>query len=60
MTKRNETKAEYRVYEANGTRCIRKFESLDDAKAWAWTVATGKSYRIEWAEEDGRANRVFA
>lgn len=43
---------EYRVYKANGSKCIRKFEKLEDAQAWCWTVDTGKAYRIEWQYDD--------
>lgn len=41
---------EFKVYGIDGTKCIRKFKSLEDAQSWAWTVDTGKAYRIEWTE----------
>lgn len=40
----------YRVYKAySGTnKCVRKFDSLDEAKTWCWTRDNGATYRIEW------------
>lgn len=49
----------YRVFKSNGTKCIRKFESIDEAKAWCWTMNTGHSYRIEWQYEDESNPRVL-
>lgn len=57
MAKRDEGKMQYRVYEANGTRCIRKFDSLDEAQAWCWTVDTGKGYRIDFQYDGEDAPR---
>lgn len=57
MTRQAETKMQYRVYEANGTRCIRKFDSIDEAQEWCWTVDTGKSYRIEFQYDGEEAPR---
>lgn len=36
----------FRVYKLHGTKCIRKFDNLDDAKSWVniredW-------YRVDW------------
>lgn len=36
-----------KIYKLNGTRCIRKFDSIEDAQRWCWTVNTGDNYRIE-------------
>ena len=57
MTKRAETKMQYRVYEMNGTRCIRKFDSIDEASEWCMVVDTGKSYRIEFQYDGEEAPR---
>ena len=38
----------YRVFKSNGSKCIRKFDSIDEAKAWCWSVDTGCAYRIEY------------
>lgn len=48
---------EYRVYAVGGARCIRKFESLDDAKAFCFALDTGKSYYIEFRYDDKDAPR---
>lgn len=47
----------YRIYKANGSKCIRKFESLDEAKEWCWLTETGNYYRIEWQYEDEASPR---
>lgn len=50
----------YRVFKSNGTKCIRKFENIEDAKAWCWTVGTGCLYRIEWQyENESNPRRLF-
>lgn len=50
----------YRVFKSNGTKCIRKFENIEDAKAWCWTVDTGCVYRIEWQyENESSPRRLF-
>lgn len=43
----------YRIYKGyTGTKCIRKFDNLDDAKMWCWLKDRGEEpYRIEWVEE---------
>lgn len=51
---------QYRVYKANGTRCIRKFDTLDEAQGWCWTRDTGETYRIEWQYPDeGEPRRLY-
>lgn len=47
----------YRVYTENGTKCIRKFDSLDEAKRWCMVRDTGKTYRIEFQYEGEESPR---
>jgi hypothetical protein len=56
----------FRVFTRTGTKCIRKFNSLDDAKHY--TYVHENAYRIEWTEPAckvggcyvrERHNRVF-
>lgn len=45
----------YRVYKVGGVRCVRKFDSMEEAKAWCWTREPKKGhegYRIEWQYEN--------
>ena len=42
----------YKVYKANGTKCVKTFESIDEAKSWIWTRDNGNTYRIEYKYED--------
>lgn len=49
----------YRVYKRNGTKCIKKFESIEDAKRWCWCRANSNPnlYRIEFQYEGEEAPR---
>jgi hypothetical protein len=38
----------FRVYTRTGSKCIRKFDALEDAKSWCF-VRENK-YRIDWTE----------
>ena len=57
----------YRIYKGyRGTKCIRKFDSLEDAQMWCVIRDHTEPYRIEWIEpadeERGireRKNRIF-
>jgi hypothetical protein len=41
----------YRVYRGySGRKCIRRFDSLDDAQMWCWSRDRVDPYRIEWTE----------
>lgn len=46
----------YRVYKGyTGTKCVKKFDSLQDAQTWCWVRDRTEPYRIEWVEpEDER------
>ncbi len=57
MTKQAETEMQYRVYEANGSKCIRKFDHITTAKEWCMVAKTGKSYRIEFQYDGEEAPR---
>lgn len=47
----------YRVYKGyKGTKCIRKFDNLDDAQMWCWVRESGP-YRIEWTEPADKRGR---
>lgn len=47
----------YRVYKGyKGTKCIRKFDNLDDAQMWCWVRESGP-YRIEWTEPADKHGR---
>lgn len=48
----------YRVFTTNGTKCIRKFDNLDDAKSFCW-LRDGNGYRIEWQYEGECSPRRF-
>ena len=52
MTRQAEYKLQFRVYKTNGTRCIRKFDSLEAAKSWCFTCNSPDSHRIEWRYEN--------
>lgn len=41
-------KIEFKVYKLNGTKCIRKFDSLEEAQSWVWVHED--LYRIDWVE----------
>ena len=41
----------YRVFTTNGSKCIRKFESLEEAQVWCWVKDVDHGYRIEWQYE---------
>ena len=47
----------YRVFKSNGSKCIRKFESLQEAQEWCWTVDTGCYYRIDFQYENESSPR---
>lgn len=47
----------YRVFKFDGTKCIRKFDSIEDAKTWCYTVNTGETYRIEFIFDGESAPR---
>ena len=50
----------YRVFKSNGTKCIRKFESIDEAQEWCWTANASHSYRIEFQYEgESEPRRIF-
>jgi hypothetical protein len=57
----------YRIYKGyGGTKCVRKFENLEDAQMWCWVRDHDEPYRIEWTEladeERGiaeRKNKMF-
>ena len=42
----------YRIYKGyTGTKCVRKFDNLEDAQMWCWVRDGVDPYRIEWVEE---------
>ena len=38
----------FRVYKINGTKCIRKFDNLEEAQSWVWVHED--LYRVDWVE----------
>ena len=44
----HEMKLQFRVYKLNGTKCIRKFDSLGEAQSWVWVHED--LYRVDWVE----------
>ena len=50
----------FRVFKSNGTKCIRKFDSIEEAKVWCWTMDVDHRYRIEWQYEgESSPRRLF-
>ena len=49
----------YRIYKANGTKCVRRFESLQDALGWCFDpIRRSRPHRIEYAA-DGKVKRFL-
>ena len=42
------TKMQFRVYKLNGTKCIRKFDSFEEAESWVNVHEDW--YRVDWVE----------
>lgn len=50
----------YKVYKANGTKCIKKFENIDEAHEWCWLKDNGNEYRIEFQyENEDTPRRIY-
>lgn len=50
----------YRVYKGYaGTKCIRKFDNLQEAQMWCWSRDREEPYRIEWEYENGDKRRMW-
>lgn len=47
----------YKVYSARGSKCIRKFNDIDEAKEWCWLKE--REYRIELVYEGESKPRVI-
>lgn len=48
----------YRIFTADGTKCIRKFDTMSEAREWCWEHEG--YHRIEWQYEDeADARRMY-
>lgn len=49
----------FKVYNGYmGTKCIKKFDNLQDAQTWCWIRDRKEPYRVEWTEPADEDNGI--